>query len=95
MGCGEFNYIQIYVKLSIYKINEMKKRKNTPQINQYEISFKLNADEKQIHKRFYTETSKEIALNNLSYNIKKEYDCEPLIEEILKYNRFTRQWQKA
>jgi len=73
----------------------MKKKQNKTEINQYKILFKLDSESNEIHKRFYNETSKEIVLNNLAYHIKKEYDCEPLIEEILKYNRFTRQWQEA
>ena len=73
----------------------MKKKNNSPEINQYKILFKLDAESKNIHTRFYNETSKEIVLNNISYHIKKEYNCEPLIEEIMKYNRFTDQWEKA
>ena len=72
----------------------MKKKPTLPQVNEYKIEFRL-AEGAEIHTRFYSETSKEIVLNNISYHIKKEYDCEPLIEEILVYNRFKKKWEKA
>ena len=71
----------------------MKKKPQLSQINQYKIEFKL-AEGEEVHTRFYNETSKEIVLNNLSYHIGKEYDCEPLVESILKYNRFNNSWEK-
>ena len=71
----------------------MKKKPTLPQVNEYKIEFRL-AEGAEIHTRFYSETSKEIVLNNLSYHIKKEYECVPLVESILKYNRFNKTWEK-
>ena len=53
----------------------MKNKENKEELSDYLIRFKLDLESNNIHERYYTETSKEMVLNNLAYHIKKEYDC--------------------
>ena len=71
----------------------MKNKENKEELSEYLIRFKLELESSNIHERYYTETSKEMVLNNLAYHIKKEYDCEPLVESVFKYNRFSNKWE--